>query len=97
MFKRKKRRKKTDKGNGAEKKNRKPAAEILSDSKSDHSDSTNEGEPDGTQGQLSDGKDWGKKVVLDLRDYISMNGCRSRVSDVYFNNPPLSSSMSGKC
>jgi len=85
-----------DKGNGAEKKNRKPAAEISSDSESDHSDSTNEGEPDGTQGQLSNGKDWGKKVDPDLCDYISTNGCRSRVSDVYFDNP-LSSSMSGKC
>ena len=97
MFKRKKKRKKGSKGNGTEKKNRKLAAEISSDSESDHSDSSNEGESNGTQGQISDGKDWGKKVHPDLREYISMDGCRNKVSNMYFNNPPLSSSMSGKC
>ena len=62
MFKRKKKRKKGGKGNGTEKKNRKLAAEISSDSESDHSDSSNKEESDGAQGPLSDGKDWGKKV-----------------------------------
>ena len=96
MFKRKKKRKKGGKGNGTEKKNRKLAAEISSDSESDHSDSSNEEESDGAQGPLSDGKDWGKKVDPDLHAYISTDGCRNKVSDMYFNNPPLSSSTSGK-
>ena len=46
---------------------------------------------------ISDGKDWGKKVDPDLREYISTDGCQNKVNDVYFNNPPLSSSTSGKC
>ena len=95
MFKRRRKNAKKNQGNGAKKKGNKPT-EPISGSESDNSDGDEDEDieelADKTQGQLGDGKDWGKKVDPDLRNYISTNGCRNKVSNVYFDNPPASSS-----
>ena len=95
MFKRRRKNTKKNQGNGAKKKGNKPT-EPISGSESDNSDGDEDEDieelADGTQGQLGDRKDWGKKVDPDLRNYISTNGCRNKVSNVYFDNPPASSS-----
>ena len=35
-----------------------------------------------------DGKDWRKRVDENLQEYITTSGCRSKVSNKYFDNPP---------
>lgn len=100
MFKRRRKNKQNDQGNGAKKKGNKATSESISGSEAENSDGDNDDDveelADGTQGQLGDGKDWGKKVDPDLRNYISTNGCRNKVSDIYFDNPPASGSALGK-
>ncbi|KAJ7604308.1 hypothetical protein DFH06DRAFT_922515, partial [Mycena polygramma] len=36
----------------------------------------------------TDGLQWGKVVVLTLREYISTVECRRDMTDVHFDNPP---------
>lgn len=70
------------------KKKKRPGGKRIKrpDESSSESDENTSGS--GSETESDDGKEWGKKVDENLREYISTTGCRTIVSDKYFNNPP---------
>lgn len=84
MFQRKKRQKP-----GGKKPVKKPDQTSEEDSDGSLSDSNDETpEAAVTLAPGDNGKEWGKVVDVDLRKYIVAVGCRTLVSDSYFDNPP---------